>query len=89
MGQAQNITRVYRRQGKRFESWMNDWLTCGYLLWKVQQEVGTGEGFDAWLKKHCRSVDAETAREMVRQLLETTPGQALLASLEHPNPIDL
>jgi hypothetical protein len=81
MSQATNITRLYRRQGKRFESWMNDWLTCGYLLWKIQLEIGDAN-LDAWLKKHCRSVEPEVAREMIRQLLETTPGQELIASLE-------
>jgi len=83
MSQAQNITRLYRRQGKRFSAWMNDWLTCGYLLWKVQLEVGDAN-LDVWLRQHCRGVDPETAREMIRQLLETSTGQALIAALQHP-----
>jgi len=83
MSQGKNITRLYRRQGKRFESWMNDWFTCGYLLWKVQLEIGDAK-LDGWLKKNCRSVEPETAREMIRQLLETVPGRALIASLEQP-----
>lgn len=82
MSQAKNISRLYRRQAKRFESWTNDWLTCGYLLWKVQSEIGDAN-LNAWLKKNCRAVDPELAREMIRQLQETETGRQLLADLHH------
>jgi len=80
---ARQINRLYARQEKKFYAWTNDLLTCAYLLWKTQCELGE-EHFSAWLKKHCPKVDPEMAANMIDQLLNTTPGKQLIQTLDRP-----